>query len=301
MKQLKRIFIGAVVLACALVAYVFIQARSLSVEKVTDDVYVLYGLGGNVGVLKTDVGTIVVDTMTLELQGAQIKKKAEALTGQAVVMLINTHYHTDHTHGNPAFAADTRVIATDRTLHHMLATDSDYFSGESKSLLPKETFSEFEEIKLGNKTLQLYQTGRGHTDGDLVVLFVEDRVIHTGDLFFNRHYPNIDLEGGGSVQEWPTTLEPILNLPFDKVIAGHGPLSDRAGLVQFQGFMQQLGEIGQKAAQEGWTKDQTQATDLFTEDKGYTEIALIVPIGLTRDFVLGRAWEEATGHYQRRD
>ena len=59
------------------------------------------GLGGNVGVLATGDGTVLVDTMTLEAQGAAIRETAEALTGEPVVMIINTHYHLDHTHGNP--------------------------------------------------------------------------------------------------------------------------------------------------------------------------------------------------------
>ena len=300
---MKKTFlkIGAILLILIAVAggYLLIQIQSLDVEQVTDDVYVLYGMGGNVGVLNTDAGTVIVDTMTFKLQGTALLKKAEELTGKAVVMIINTHYHGDHTHGNPAFVPGTRVVATDRTLHHLNTVDSAYFEG-AEDLLPNDTFSGFKEIKLGNKTIQLFQTGRGHTDGDLVALFVEDKVMHAGDLFFNRHYPNIDLEGGGSVTEWPATLDPVLALPFDKVIPGHGPLSDSAGLKQFQQFMQQLADIGATAKREGWTMEATIAMNLLTEDANYEPIRMIVPIGLDREFVLTRTWEEATNNFTRR-
>ena len=297
MKIVARVGLALLLLVVVIIVYLYSQLRSLTVEQITDDLYVLYGVGGNVGVLKTDVGTVVVDTMTFEIQGERILDKAQELTGAPVVMVINTHYHSDHTHGNPAFPTGTRVVATERTLHHLQVTDTDFFSGDAQALLPNETFTHFKKIQIGNKTLELHQTGRGHTDGDLAVLFVEDNVIHTGDLFFNHHYPNIDLEGGGSVQAWADTLTPLLQLEFDQVIPGHGPLSDRAGLIQFQQFMQQLAGIGLQAAEKNWTLEQMQTTDALTADEGYSEIFLVIPSGLDRQFVLTRTWEEVTGNF----
>jgi len=301
MKLWQKALFAIAALLAALAVYVFIQLRTLTVEQLTDDVYVIYGLGGNVGVLDTDKGTVIVDTMTMRYQGGRIRQEAERLTGKPVVMVINTHYHLDHTHGNPAFAAGTRVVATERTLHHLQATDAGYFSGAAAALLPNETFADRRELVLGNKTVLLFHTGRGHTDGDLVALFLEDGVLHAGDLFFNRLYPNIDLEAGGSVKEWVATLDRVRELPFSQVIPGHGPVSGRDGLLQFQRFMRQLAEIGQKAAAEAWTRDETEHTPLLTEDQDYGQVKLIVPMGLNRKFVLGRAWEEATGNFSVRE
>jgi len=301
MKLWQKALFAIAALLAALAVYVFIQLRTLTVEQLTDDVYVIYGLGGNVGVLDTDKGTVIVDTMTMRYQGGRIRQEAERLTGKPVVMVINTHYHLDHTHGNPAFAAGTRVVATERTLHHLQATDAGYFSGAAAALLPNETFADKREVVLGNKTVLLFHTGRGHTDGDLVALFLEDGVLHAGDLFFNRLYPNIDLEAGGSVKEWVATLDRVRELPFSQVIPGHGPISGRDGLLQFQGFMRQLAEIGQKAAAEAWNRDEAEHTPLLTEDQGYGQVKLIVPIGMNREFVLRRAWEEATGNYSVRE
>ena len=73
-----------------------------------------------------------------------------------------------------------------------------------------------------------------------MVLFVEDATLHAGDLFTNRVYPSIDLKAGGTVREWGDTLDAVLALPFNHVIPGHGALSDRAGVEQFQRFMRQL-------------------------------------------------------------
>ncbi len=280
--------------------YVFLQVRSLEVEQVTPDLYVLYGLGGNVAILDTDEGTVIVDTMTLQYQGERIKEIAMELTGKPITLIVNTHYHLDHTHGNPAFDPGTRVVATERTLHHLKVTDAAYFEGQGQTLLPNETFVTMKEIPMGNKTLRLLHPGRGHTDGDLVVLFVEDQVIHTGDLFFYLHYPNIDLEGGGSVVEWGETIETILEQPFHTIIPGHGVVTDRPKLIQFQAFVNELADLGRQAADQGLSLEETLRTAELTKDEGYQPIKMIVDIGLTREFVIQRAWEEANQAFEAR-
>ena len=200
---MKRIIGGIAALVVLGVALggiaVYQQIQDLEVAQVTDDIHVIYGLGSNVGILRTEDGAVVVDTMTFRSQGSRILEMSEKLGGplQAV---INTHYHFDHTHGNIAFPSGARFIATERTRAYLDHLDADYWT-DAPGTLPGETFRNEREISIGGKTLRLLHPGRGHTDGDLVVLFVEDKVLHTGDLFFNGRYPNIDLEAGGSIRE----------------------------------------------------------------------------------------------------
>ena len=75
----------------------------------------------------------------------------------------------------PWRTSGSRIFATERTLAYLKALDADYFAG-AEGTLPSETFEGEREVKIGGKTLRLIHPGRGHTDGDLVVLFVEDRV-----------------------------------------------------------------------------------------------------------------------------
>src|SRR5690606_837457 len=171
--------------------FVYQQLESLHTDAVTRDVWMLSGLGGNVGVLRSERGAAVVDTMTFRMQGERIRERVEQLTGREVEVILNTHYHFDHTHGNPAFPSGLRIVATQRTLELLRVLDAEYFSGDAAGALPNETFSDTHEIRLGDKTIRSYFLGRGHTDGDQVVLFVEDRVLHMGDLFSNRIYPNV--------------------------------------------------------------------------------------------------------------
>jgi len=278
-------------------AFVIFQIRSLDVERITDDLHMITGLGGNVAVLRTGAGAIIVDTMTFTMQGARIRHIAEELTGEPIVMVINTHYHSDHTHGNPGFLPGTQVLSTTRTLEHLLALDAGYWTGAAAELLPNHTFEKDVTIRLGNKTVQLLYPGHGHTDGDLVAVFVEDTTLHTGDLYFNHRYPNIDLEAGGSVREWGDTLDMVLTLPFVHVIPGHGELSDRAGLEQFQRFMRQLAAVGADAKSQGLSLEATQHAAKLSEDSGYQPMEVPFILGLNREFVIRRAWEEATGNF----
>jgi glyoxylase-like metal-dependent hydrolase (beta-lactamase superfamily II) len=110
-------------------------------------------------------------------------------------------------------------------------------------------------------------------------------------------YPNIDLEAGGSVQSWVTTLDRVLELDFDKVIPGHGPVTDRAGLVAFQGFMRELAAVGEEAKRSGATLEQTQANAALAADAGFQVMAIPFIMRLDRDFVVKRAWQEATGNF----
>ena len=300
MRTWQWLLVLVLVIVVGLAGFVFSQVRALEVKQITNDLYVIYGLGGNVAVLDTDEGTVIVDTMTLKYQGDRIKEEAMRLTGKPITLIINTHYHLDHTRGNPAFDAGTRVVSTKRTLHHLKVTDSEYFSGEASQLMPNETFVSDKIISMGNKTLRLMYPGRGHTDGDLVVLFEEDKTLHTGDLFFFCHYPNIDLEGGGSVMEWGDTIDKILEVPFLTVIPGHGNITERVNLEQFQGFVRQLASIGKHAAENGISLEETITTDKLTADEGYEPLKMIIDVGLNRELVLQRAWEEANEAFERR-
>ncbi len=299
MARIARVVVLVLALLIGGVAiYGYQQVVSLEVAKVTEDLHVIYGFGSNVGVLRTGEGSIVVDTMTFALQGREIRGRAEELAGP-VRAIVNTHYHLDHTHGNPAFASGLKVVSTAKTRAYLDALDAEYWSGAAAGTLPNETFDTEHTLSMGGKTLRLLHLGRGHTDGDLVVHFVEDRVVHTGDLFFNGRYPNIDLEAGGSVQDWSATIDRILELDFDRVIPGHGPVTDAAGLREFQRFMQQLAAVGRDAERSGRSLAETRANAVLDADAGYEVMAIPFVMRLDRDFVIGRAWQEATGNFER--
>ncbi|HJQ83822.1 MAG TPA: MBL fold metallo-hydrolase [Candidatus Binatia bacterium] len=291
--MLRRVLLGLLLVVLLGGGFLWWRVYRLDAEEVRPGLWMLTGVGGNVGVLVTNEGVVVVDTMTFVRQGEKILERIAKITDQRVMAVLNTHYHLDHTHGNPAFLPGTRVLATTRTLQHLRERDADFWRDEpARRLLPNTTFETTQEIALGGRTVRLLHPGRGHTDGDLVVLFVEDRVLQAGDLFSNGVYPNIDLEAGGTVREWGDTLDRVLALDFDTVIPGHGPISDRAGLVRFQTFIRSL-----------WTQTSAIATRGGSRDEALSAVDLasfgLRPLWfapyLNRRFVIRRAYEEATG------
>lgn len=290
---MKKAVIALVLFALLLIAlglYLYTVVNRLTAEQITDDVHMISGLGGNVTVIRTGAGSVVVDSMTFTMQGERIRELAEELAGEPVRTVINTHYHLDHTHGNPAFDADTRVIATVQTAEYLNRCDADYFAGENG--FPNELVEGERDITIGEKTLRLLVPGRGHTGGDLAVYVVEDDVLVAGDLFFNRHYPNIDLETGGSVQLWPDALDYLSVFNAQHVIPGHGPASDTEGMAQFRDFIVELGEAAMTHADKP-LEEASAAIDLKT-DEGYEVLGVPFVFSLDRDFVVKRAWEEAS-------
>lgn len=290
---MRRFLLGLVVLVALAAGGMWWFVGRLQQDKLSDNVYMLSGIGGNVGVLVTPDGVAVVDTMTFVRQGAAIRAAIRDITPQPIVAVLNTHYHFDHTHGNPAFPVGTKVVSTGRTLEHLKTRDADFWKERpATDLLPNETFDgTTKELKLGGKTVRAYHLGRGHTDGDMVVLFVEDRIVHTGDLFSHGVYPNIDLEAGGSVRQWPATLDKVLALPFDVVIPGHGPATSRAALERFREFLATLwSETNAIRDRGGSLEDALRLVDL---DRFGLKPIWFVP-SLNRGFVIRRTWEEMT-------
>ena len=287
-----------IALAGALPVYLYIRVILLDYESVTDSVHVIYGVGGNVAVLRTQRGAVIVDTMSFPIQGRRILELAERLGGGPTQAVVNTHYHADHTHGNPAWPAGTPIVATERTRAYLERFDPAFWEGSSEGSAPNDLFTDRHEMRIGGKTIRSYYLGRGHTGGDLVVLFVEDRVLHTGDLFFHRRYPGIDLEAGGSVQEWAETLERVLALGFDKVIPGHGPVTDRAGVLEFQRFIAEVAEFARVSAAAGKSLEETQAAAKLEHDGAFEEMWIPFLFKFDRDFAIRRAWEEASGLVQ---
>jgi hypothetical protein len=100
--------------------------------------------------------------------------------------------------------------------------------------------------------------------------------------------------------EWGDTIDKILEVPFLTVIPGHGNITERVNLKQFQLFVRQLASIGKQAAENGISLEETITTDKLTTDEGYEPLKMIIGIGLNREFVLQRAWEEANGAFERR-
>ena len=269
--------------------YRFLHTETLRLD---DRFYVVLGGGGNTAVLIADDGVLVVDTKFWR-PGRQLPGIISAITDKPVKVIINTHYHADHTHGNPNYAPGTRVIAQRHTREHLLKLDKDFWEVEPAwSVLPGDLVDEEKELRFGDETIRIIHPGRGHTDGDVVVHFGKRRILATGDLFVNGRYPRIDLPGGGSGREWPATLDKVLGIDdVTQYIPGHGPLADRAALVRFQSYLRSLvTQVEERAAQGRSLAEIKHAVDLHAYDDFVS-----MPFLSSRDRNVEWVYDEVTG------
>jgi glyoxylase-like metal-dependent hydrolase (beta-lactamase superfamily II) len=196
-------------------------------EKVTANLYVIMGNGGNVAVMPTSEGVLLVDDKFAQ-DAPEIMAKVRTISDKPVRYVINTHQHGDHTGGNEAMlASSAEIIIHKQARANMVA-------GKQPGL-PRVTFSDETQVFLGGMEVRARYLGRGHTNGDAVVYFPSERVLHTGDLEMTTGGPPfIDYSAGGSLVDWDKTLEQALQYDFDTVIPGHGPVAKKADLAKWR-------------------------------------------------------------------
>jgi cyclase len=173
------------------------QPAQLTMEKVTDNLYVIIGSGGNVAMMPTSEGVILVDDKFAQ-DGPQIMAKVKSVTDKPVRYVLNTHQHGDHTGGNAALlSANAEIIIHKNARANMAKAE---MPG-----IPRITYSDESQVFLGGKEVQAKYFGRGHTNGDVVIYFPSEKVLHTGDLFTNGA-PYCDYSANCSIKEWDQTL-----------------------------------------------------------------------------------------------
>ena len=228
----------------------------LGIEKVADDLFVIIGSGGNVGVLVTDEGVVLVDAK-FEPDYEGIVAQVKTVTDKAVKYVINTHHHSDHSGGNTRFIEVAEIISHKNARANIVGGKQ---AGAPANMKPARiTFTDETSVFLGGKEVRARYFGRGHTDGDVVVYFPAQRVVHTGDLMAGVT-PLIDYAGGGSIVEWSKTIDAAMAaLEFDKVIPGHGVVTNRAGLQTYRDNVVKMRTEIAAMIRQGKTQDEVRA------------------------------------------
>jgi glyoxylase-like metal-dependent hydrolase (beta-lactamase superfamily II) len=257
------------VLVVALGAAVGAQAPAAKVTRmpVAGPVSVLIGPAGNVGVVADPAGVVLIDAMEAPLADEMRAAIAALPGGRHVRMVINTHWHSDHTGGNVAFAPDAVIVAHANVVP-LVSRDVSLLGSVTRALppaaRPTKVYTDKLDIPVGRDTLRLVHYPHAHTDGDTVVFFDRLAVVHTGDLFFNGMFPFLDVDNGGDIRNWVKQLDTILAaLPPDaKIIPGHGPLAHKADLQAFRQMLADSADVVQKEIDAGKTLDQIKAAGL---------------------------------------
>ena len=207
------------------------QPPQLTLNKIKDDLYEIEGDGGNVAVYITNEGVILVDDK-FEPDFDQIVARVKSVTTQPIRYILSTHYHADHSGGNTRFSSVAEIISTVNA--HNNIVNKVQSNAPGNMIAARVTYTEEERLFLGGKEVIAHHFGRGHTNGDAMVYFPALRVLHTGDMF-TAATPLIDFPGGGSLVEWPRSIDAAMKYwDFDTVIPGHGAVTNKAALMTYR-------------------------------------------------------------------
>jgi glyoxylase-like metal-dependent hydrolase (beta-lactamase superfamily II) len=201
---------------------------------VRGNIYMLEGQGGNIGVCAGNDGILIVDDQFAPL-AEKIRAALKGLNSGNLKFLLNTHWHGDHTGGNPIFGKEATIIAHGNVRKRLMTEQK---RGERViPPLPKEGWPVIAvesslTIHFNDEEIKVVHFPNGHTDGDCVIFFTKANVVHLGDDFFVGRFPFVDLNSGGDVEGLIKNIETVIaQLPADvKIIPGHGPISTRDDL-----------------------------------------------------------------------
>jgi glyoxylase-like metal-dependent hydrolase (beta-lactamase superfamily II) len=253
----------------------------IKVTKVSDNIYMLQGAGGNIAASVGEDGIVIVDD-----QYAPLAEKIRAAlvgigaTDKPVRFVINTHYHGDHTGGNLPFSDTATIIAQDNVRKRLEAGGPAGNGGSihmdnppaAKGALPIITFDKDVTVHLNGEDIQALHFPAGHTDGDSIIFFPKANVVHMGDDFVRYGFPFIDIDSGGSVQGMIKACQEVIpKLPPDvKVIPGHGDLSTLDDVRDYIKMLQETTAAVQKALKQGKSLDRMKKDKILEPWKKYS-------------------------------
>jgi len=210
------------------------QAAPIKLEKLSDSLYqILGGSGANGGFYIGDNGVLVIDTKqtkeSVDLTIEEIKK----ITDKPITYIVNTHSDGDHVTGNQFFPETVTIIAHENCRQEFLHPRSNgepsaWENPELIPFLPAVTYKNRLDIYLGSKKIELWYFGVGHTTGDTVVYFPDEKTAFIGDqIFMGRPQLIHSYKGGNSFAHVKTLSNMLDNLEAEKFCSGHSEPIDR--------------------------------------------------------------------------
>ncbi len=240
-------------------------------QHVRDNIHVLFGAGGNIGVLHGDDGIVLIDDQFAPL-ATKIRTALSDIAPGKIAFTINTHFHFDHSDGNKVFGPDGAWIVAHENTRTKLMNDMTIGGGAvqerivekyPEDALPKITFENSMKLHLNGQTVYLFHAGNAHTDTDAIVYFPEANVFHTGDVFVRYGIPFVDKGNGGSVGGMIKAVNQLIDMCDDDtiIIPGHGQLAGKQDVVEFRDMLQGLWDEVKSAMASGKTVEEIVAND----------------------------------------
>ena len=240
-----------------------IQKESLlKSTKIAPNIYTLTGKGGNIAVITSKNKTLMIDDKFAALT-ENINKEISKFTKNPVGIILNTHWHGDHTGGNENYGKKGAIIVAHENVRKSLAKGHHYKLREKivapapAEALPIITFKREMSFYLDQEILNVFHVKNAHTDGDIIIHFPKSNVFHMGDTFFNGFYPYIDADKGGSIKGMIKAGERVLKMSNKKtvIIPGHGPIASKADLKNYVKMLKGVRKIMKRYIKKGLSLD----------------------------------------------
>ena len=230
-------------------------------------VHMLESFGGNIGVLAGDEGILLIDAEWPQLHD-KVLAAVRHISVKPIRYLVNTHWHWDHVGGDGLFGeAGVVIFSSEQTYAHIVAEQKQNNApgtpyAADPAAVPVVTITNGTKFHLAGQTVEVIHVPPAHTDGDLIVRFVEADIIQTGDTFFHGFYPDIDQPHGGTIDGMIALYDTLYQMcgPNTKIIPGHGPIANRDDVREYQGMLREVRNRVAKAVAAGLTEDQLIAT-----------------------------------------
>lgn len=206
------------------------QAKTVQVTPLKGPLYMLSGQGGRVVASVGEDGVLLVDN-DYPAWSAAYAAALEDIDADAAAprFMLNTHWHGDHTGNNGFWAEQGALILAHENIYQRMSTRQEMSALGSvvepspASALPVVTYVDSIALRFNGDVIQVQHFPSGHTDGDSVMFFTEENVVHVGDLYFAGAFPFVDLDSGGSVQGYIANVEKVLAMIDDDtiIVPGH--------------------------------------------------------------------------------
>jgi len=212
----------------------------------------------------------------------QILNEIRTISDKPLTVLLNTHHHGDHTGGNENIAQEGAAIYAHQNVRKRLKESIAEKGTPAETALPILTFAEELNLHIGDDNVMLFHPEAAHTDGDAIIYFVEQNVLHTGDVFLKGRYPFIDLNSGGDVLGAQRAIKRMLMLINDdtQIIPGHGARAVKTDLQNtLEMYDKSIAVISAEIEKGKTEEDVAKNTELIKDlDKNfYAEGAFISP------------------------
>ena len=243
------------------------DTAEIKAHHVQGKIHMLVGAGANVLISVGDDGVLVVDSGVAGMSEKLLAKINDVSGGKPIRLVINTHYHPDHTGGNELIAKSGGAIvagnfaqqinsrtggggtafifAHENTLRHFELAPAGQTAPPVGAWPTDVFYGKRKDFSFNGEAVVMLFEPNAHTDGDILVHFRGSDVVAAGDVYINTSYPTIERASGGAINSYLTALNNLLEVtvPLDKqeagtfVVPGHGRLADEADVVEYRDML----------------------------------------------------------------